>query len=275
MHNFSHATVLRVLLVLSSCFVGLHGCVSTHVEVEQIGVMQFRRYWMQDHIKWESNIWVGKEEVCPPSGKDCISSEQLFHEAYKDLLWVAIAGQNKPRKMYFFNTKTGAQIPCAQCSTLLTQWGYGSSFWLEGGRFLTFTWNKRAAESGLLMAQLNTATNAFELRVLKSRNFDSGHGTSYGYSTSPTKDNFAWYECGPKCTLYWLSPDYTRLLSEGTECATDRLEIYWENGRPMNGHSAGTGSKSGCRDVNGKLRFPLQPFYKNGVPTPSPPDGEL
>lgn len=248
------------IFLVAVVFVGLCGCVSRHVEIEQIGVMQLRRHWTQNHIRWEANIRVEKEEICPPSGVDCISAKSLFHSTDGKFLWVAIDEHISPEvapAIYFFNTKTGAQISCSMCVEFVKSWAtdFSSGWWLKDDVFIVFVSKRVGNGRGILVAHVG---GAVKLTVVNEENYDWNRRT-YGETISPDGLGFAWYECGPKCTLYWLNDDYSKILSEGTECETDRLKIYWENGRPMNGHLAATGPKIGCRNEKGELRFPLLP----------------
>jgi hypothetical protein len=246
-------------------FILLCGCKSEHIEFEQIGVMQHRKYWMVDTIDWGGNSPLEREEMCPPSGVNCVTAKSLFHDEYNGLMWVAIDERNSPKSLpaiYFYDSKTGAQITCQDCGEFVKHWAYSSGVsWLKDGRFIIFTWQREGKESGLLVAHVNAAANTVTLRVVK-QNSNEVIQSLYGESVSPDQTGFAWYECGPICTLYWLNEDYTKILSEGTGCASGDFEVYWKKGtvRPLIGFSAGTSKFEKCRDVKGVLKYPQLPW---------------
>jgi hypothetical protein len=254
-----------VILISTLVFMTLCGCVSRYTEVKQIGVMQLRTYWKGDNIRWEGNTWLEKEEMCPPSGVNCVTAKSLFYQEYNGLMWVAIDERNSPKSlpaMYFYNSKTGAQISCADCTDFVKHWAYNSGgSWLKDGRFIMFTSQLKEKENGLLVAHVNTAANTVTLRTVK-QNSDEVIQSLYGESVSPDQTGFAWYECSPTCTLYWLNEDYTKILSEGTGCASGDFEVYWKKGTvgPLIGFSAGTSKFEKCRDVKGVLKYPQLPW---------------
>ncbi len=261
--HMTNASIQRacVKLLAAAFFVGLFGCVSRHVEIEQVGVMQARKYWKTDSVPWfGSKKSLDKSEICPPSGMDCITAKSFFHTAGNGLLWVAV-DEHIPHEtapaIYFFNTKTGARIPCPVCIEFIKSWttDFASGWWLKDDRFVIFASKRQGNERGILVADVGSTV---ELSVVKINNHDWNRKT-YGDTISPDGNGPAWFECGTVCTLHWLNDDYTEILSEPTVCASGDLEVYWENGRPKTGFRAGTSELETCRDAEGALRYPLQP----------------
>ena len=256
---------MRNLLVIMLIWLGLCSCVSRRIEVTPIGVMQLRTHRMTDHIDWESNTWVDKEEMCPPLGADCISAKQLEYEVGDGLLWVGIneyLSPETPHGIYFFDTKTGVEIPCSNCVPILKEWRISDGYWLGAPqRYVSFCGTRNGQRVGMFIATVKDAKMDVQIlpRVAQEVTADT---QGYGYSTSPDNSNLAWYECSPKCTLYWLNADYSRILSEATVCASKDLEIYWQNGRPMNGFFGNTSKFETCRDAKGELMYPLQPWKR-------------
>ncbi len=244
--------------------VGLFGCVSRHVEIEQIGVMQVRKYWKTGSVPWwGSKKSLEKEEICPPSGLNCITAKHLSHNAGNGLLWVAV-NENVPPEtapaIHFFNTKTGMQVPCPACAEFIKAWQVGSSsgWWFESDRHIAFVFKRLGTDRGLLIAHVDAVANVVTLSIVKD---DTGINLiSYGFSISPKEDNLAWFECEVVCTLHSLNDDYSKILSTPTVCGSKDLEVYWENGRPMTGFRAGTSKFETCRDDKGALKYPLQPW---------------
>jgi hypothetical protein len=251
------------LLGAALILLGLCGCVSREIQITRIGVMELRTHRMTDHIDWESNTWVDKEEICPPSGKDCVSAKQFYVKESNGVLYVGIneaLSPEKPFTVYFFNTKTGAQLRCEKCRELMSDWWVWSGYWLEQPqRFVAFSGRREEKKAGLFVAKV--VGDKIEARIVpRAEQPNVKENQAYGNSISPDNRSLAWYECSPKCTLFWLSEDYVEILSEATTCASKDLEVYWRDGRPMVGFSARTSKFETCRDDKGKLRYPLLPW---------------
>ena len=239
----------------------LCSCVSRSVEIKQYGLVQLRTYWMLDHLDWESNTWVEKQEVCPSSGAPCISAKQLDLVEAEGVLWVHINRVSLVETadaMYFFDTKTGTQLACPMCAQIMSEWWVGNGYWLDASRrFVSFCGTRNSRKVGLLIATIHGAKIDVEILPRETQPNIADMQT-YGNWISPDNRSLAWYECTPTCTLYWLNKDYSRILSEPTVCASKDLEVYWKDGRPMTGFFAGTSKFETCRDAKGELKYPLQ-----------------
>ena len=260
-------TIFTIGLILLTVL--LAACGQQETEVLQIGAITRTKYWVTEPLRWEgSGRHYQYAELCSPKLPKCLRGKDLrmsqFVSPTKGKLAVTFLEgtwsdppEIRKAHSHFFDTVSGAEIKCGNCSFDKLSFGAGS--WLRNGAVLrpakyVESVTKPNTEKDYIVdfsetASVQTARQRFILKSVP-QNY-----TGYLLSYSPALTTWATLKCSPECFIYWANEDLSGFYSKPTGCASEQLYIIWVDEDPQVVFSNWAQEKDICLDQSGKPMF--------------------
>lgn len=248
----------------------LTACGQQKTEVLKIGAITRTEYWITEPLRWEgSGRHYEYTELCSPKLPKCLKGKYLrmaqFVSPTKGKLAVTFLEgtwsdppEIRKSHSHFFDTVSGAEIKCGNCSFDKLWVCVGS--WLRDGEVLI---PAKFPEKGTDSSTNNKIyvidfSQQGLVQTARERFFFMNTPQSYkSYLTSysPTLSTWASLICSPECVIYWANKDLSGFNSKPTGCASEHLYIIWEGEEPQVVFSNWAQEKDICLDHAGKPMF--------------------
>jgi hypothetical protein len=246
------------------------GCDSTLEVPRDIGALRVTEYWGENRWRWEgsNSFFIERMTICVRASGVCIEDHGLHIQPQDWKVshprWILVSGASDEGLERFYDTTTGAVVPCPECGSGPTRlrWRGLISWSGKGDTAISLLGDTSADQLTIGLIRFSESVVTLERISLDLGKASAERPTEP--RISPDGSAAAWLACAATCVVHSYEFASRRHRQKDTGCPDhSHLEFVWIDGKPQAryawGAALGDAQKTLCRKANGELALPIGP----------------